>query len=141
MKRLSEEHKRKIGEANKKRLLEFYSSPKGRKRAILHSKLLKGRTLTDEHKCKIKNSAPRGINNHAWKGANASYRAIHIWLENNFGKPEKCEQCGSNGLTGRKIHWANKSGQYLRDRTDWLRLCAKCHVVLDGTINNILRKD
>jgi len=34
-------------------------------------------------------------------------------------------------LTGKKIHWANKSGEYLRDKDDWIRLCCKCHKKYD----------
>jgi len=25
------------------------------------------------------------------------------------------------------IHWHNISGEYKRDVSDWIRLCAKCH--------------
>lgn len=55
------------------------------------------------------------------------YRTIHKWMQYWFGKPEKCERCGKDGLTGHQIHWANKSGNYKKERSDWERLCAKCH--------------
>lgn len=29
------------------------------------------------------------------------------------------------------MHWANISGKYLRDITDWVRLCVSCHKYFD----------
>lgn len=136
-KKLSEEHKRKIGETNQKKLREFYDSPEGKERATVHSKTLKGRTLTEEHKQKIKESSPKGEQHCGWKGNEVGYRALHMWVSKELGAPTKCENCGRDGLTGRKIQWANKSGKYLRNKSDWIRLCAKCHVLRDGTINNL----
>ena len=66
-----------------------------------------------------------------WKGKEASYYAKHIWVSYNHGKPTKCEHCGKDGLTGRKIHWANISGEYKRDINDWKRLCVPCHSKYD----------
>lgn len=66
-----------------------------------------------------------------WKGDKVQYRGLHNWIERKCGKPTKCEHCGKDGLTGHKIHWANKSGKYLRKLSDWLRLCAKCHKQYD----------
>lgn len=66
-----------------------------------------------------------GENNGRWKGKDASYAAIHIWMKNTYGKPQKCEHC--NTTEDRMYHWANISGTYQRDREDWLRLCVPCH--------------
>ena len=62
-----------------------------------------------------------------WKGDGASYAAIHNWVRCWLGKPDTCESCGASGLTGRHIHWANMSGLYKRDVSDWKRMCAGCH--------------
>ncbi len=72
-----------------------------------------------------------GKNNKNWKGDEAKYAAIHMWLRGNFGFPDTCEHCGKSGLTGKKIHWANVSGEYKRERGDWLRLCVPCHFTFD----------
>lgn len=72
-----------------------------------------------------------GEKNHNWKGDDVSYRALHRWVEGRLGKSDICNHCGTSGLTGRKIHWSNVSGNYLRDITDWQRLCAKCHKAYD----------
>lgn len=66
-----------------------------------------------------------------WKGKYAGYGAKHSWIYRILGKPGTCEECGLNKLTGRKINWANKSGKYLRDVSDWKRLCLKCHRKFD----------
>ena len=47
----------------------------------------------------------------------------------------ECEFCHRNNLKGREIHWANKSGNYLRELTDWIRLCVKCHKFFDKYVN------
>lgn len=93
---------------------------------------------------KIKNRAnhkyPKFENHWNWKGDSVGYRAVHRWLVNVYGRSDTCEQCGNKpGLTkvGKpKIHWANKSGEYLRDRSDWLQLCISCHWKYDGLVSN-----
>jgi hypothetical protein len=64
-----------------------------------------------------------------WKGDTAGYAAIHIWMRNHYGTPQECEHCGTK--EDRRYHWANVSGTYQRDRTDWLRLCVPCHKKYD----------
>lgn len=68
-----------------------------------------------------------GSNNSKWKGDKVEYQALHQWIRKHFGSPTVCEDCGASNLKGRKIHWANKSGKYLRVRSDWKRICVKCH--------------
>ena len=68
-----------------------------------------------------------GERHNSWKGEAIGYRAIHQWADRVLGRPTTCENCGKDNLQGHSVHWANKSGEYLRELTDWLRLCAKCH--------------
>jgi len=72
--------------------------------------------------------------NGMWKGDKVGYDALHDWVKRRLGRPTKCEHCGTDGLTGKQIHWANKSGEYLRDLSDWLRLCKHCHDIYDGKV-------
>jgi hypothetical protein len=65
-----------------------------------------------------------------WKGGEVSYRNLHRWVERYLGKPNQCTNCGKCG-SGKQIHWANKSQEYKRTLSDWLRLCAKCHKSYD----------
>lgn len=80
-------------------------------------------------------AAQAGSKNHRWKGNKVGYKALHDWIFKNFGRPTQCEVCGKDGLKGRQIHWANLSGQYKRDRSDWKRMCAKCHYDYDKEHN------
>lgn len=60
-----------------------------------------------------------------WRGEKVGYRAIHNWMETLLGKPSKCDHC--HITTAKRFDWANVSGQYKRDVSDWLRLCRSCH--------------
>lgn len=66
-----------------------------------------------------------------WKGDKVSYSGLHYWVMGKLGKPTTCEHCGKTGLTGKHIHWANKSHEYKRDLNDWLRLCTSCPKIYD----------
>lgn len=76
-----------------------------------------------------------------WTGDKVSYEGIHGWIAWNFGKANKCEnsECkyprlnmrGKLMLAPKKFHWANKTGKYLRDRSDWMMLCPSCHSLHD----------
>jgi hypothetical protein len=66
-----------------------------------------------------------------WNGSSLEYRKLHQWVERNLGKPDECTECRNVGLVGHKIHWANISGEYKKDITDWVRLCAWCHRKFD----------
>lgn len=68
---------------------------------------------------------------HHFKISIKEYKSIHLKVNKRFGKPDTCENCLKTGLTGKLIHWANISGEYQLDRSDWKRLCAKCHFKFD----------
>jgi hypothetical protein len=63
-------------------------------------------------------------NNPNWKGDSVGYYALHIWLSRNFGKASKC----ANGHIAKIYHWANISGEYKRDISDWHELCQSCNL-------------
>lgn len=96
-----------------------------------HNEKMVGYKWSDEILKKRKDSLPRGSNHPGWAGDNVKYRAIHNWVESVLGKPHNCELCGNKELTHRQYHWANLSGQYLRDTEDWSRMCVKCHKSYD----------
>jgi len=127
----------------------------GFKKGNTYGALSKGKVLSEETKEKIsqarkgkglgnengfkKGQAPwnkgrthlQGKNNPSWKGNDVGYDGLHRWVSRHLGKPDTCENCGVNGLSGKKIHWANKDHEYKRNLEDWLRLCASCHVAYD----------
>lgn len=76
-----------------------------------------------------------GENSPSWKGENVGYFGLHTWVNKVLGKPQKCEICGKDHLTGLYIDWANKDHKYKRVTTDWLRLCRSCHRYYDQKFN------
>lgn len=88
-----------------------------------------GKTRSDETKEKIsKNRKGKmvGEDNHLWKGDNVGYVSLHIWARRHKGKPEKCVAC-----SGKALDWANISGNYKRDLSDFQSMCRSCHKKLD----------
>lgn len=54
-----------------------------------------------------------------------SYSALHNWVYRKLGKATKC----INGHENQKqFVWANISGEYKRDITDWKEVCQTCNV-------------
>ena len=70
-----------------------------------------------------------GEKNAMWKGEKVGYLGVHNWVRTKLGSPNKCEHCGATN--NQRYEWANKSGKYKRDLSDWLRLCCKCHFRFD----------
>ena len=57
-----------------------------------------------------------GSKNPMWKGNQAGYWSKHERIYVRFGKPKKCEDCGTE--TAKRYEWANLSGQNKTDRSD-----------------------
>ena len=98
-------------------------------------------SFTEESRMRM-SLVKQGSNHWNWQGGigkqKQGYRALHSWINRILGKPDTCSKCGLSGLGDRKIHWANKSGKYKREVSDWIRLCSKCHGKYDK--ENDLRK-
>lgn len=93
----------------------------------------RGTTLTAEHRAKIGHPQEKHFR---WLGDMAGYDALHVWLNRYHPKTGVCETCGERAIPrangGRAgTDYANVSGQYLRDRDDYLELCVSCHVRWD----------
>lgn len=76
-------------------------------------------------------------NHPEWKGDKASYSTKHQWIYNRYGKADKCEGFNCKEVTN-NYEWANISGKYKRERSDWVKLCQSCHKFMD--IGNKCRK-
>ncbi len=61
----------------------------------------------------------------------SSYSGLHKWVYKKLGRPTTCEHCRREGLHNTGIHWANRTGKYLKVTSDWVRLCASCHKKYD----------
>ena len=69
-----------------------------------------------------------------WKGDDVKKGALHDWVRKHLGKPKKCEHCGTE--KAKQYDWANKSHQYKRDISDWIRLCRSCHAKYDYPVRS-----
>lgn len=78
-----------------------------------------------------------GENNGMWKGDEVGYHALHTWLRREYGIPTICENCGVTHQECGTLQWANKSGEYKRERSDWMFLCVKCHRKHDNHADKI----
>jgi len=97
-----------------------------------------GKPKSEDHaqKCRI---AALGKNqkekNGRWQGNNIKYTGLHKWIRKYKPKPinGKCQICDTEDWKDA----ANVTGIYNRDFSNWKFLCRKCHIYLDGTINNL----
>lgn len=64
-----------------------------------------------------------------YKAENVSYSGLHHWVKYHLGtaKDRLCVGCGYQAK-----EWANKSGQYKRELSDWQPMCIKCHRNMDN---------
>lgn len=79
---------------------------------------------------------PKGDKSWAWKGDKAHIRTKHMWIARTFGRPEACDNVNCLGRS-KFYDWANISGKYKRDRSDYFRLCRSCHKRFDMGIIDI----
>ena len=95
-----------------------------------------GRKLTEEIRAKQSVSLRgknKGEKNGQWKGNDAGYKALHMWVNSEKGKPTApCNKCGC--IDSWRYVWANISGEYKRDINDYQSLCHKCN------LNDTVRK-
>jgi len=80
-----------------------------------------------------------GAKNRNWKD-DISYGALHQWIRRHLPKTLKCEKCNKIVKSSKYIHWVNKSGKYLRNLKDWIRLSVSCHKVFDDNFMVAIRK-
>jgi hypothetical protein len=81
-----------------------------------------------------------GENAKHWSGDKVGYYGLHNWINKELGKPSLCKHCFST--KEKRYEWANISGEYRRESSDWIRLCRSCHIIYDrenGTWGNATR--
>jgi len=57
----------------------------------------------------------------------SQYINLHIWVKTKLGTPKVCSKCGFKSENPNQFGWSNNSGKYLKDLSDWERLCKACH--------------
>ncbi len=74
----------------------------------------------------------KGSKHHNWRGAEASYNAVHTWLRTNYGSADRCEnkKCKRPHKT---FQWARLHGKdCVHKRENFVRLCLRCHTKYDA---------
>ncbi len=64
-----------------------------------------------------------------WKGDDAGYVAIHMWILKYWGKANHCDFCHTKDAS--RYEWANKYQSESRNRDDYYQLCPSCHRLFD----------
>lgn len=80
-----------------------------------------------------------GEENPEWKGDKSSYSSLHAWAKRWVTNASSCKKCGlqdkilvtKNNIQKRYLQLANISGNYLRNKDDWMYLCPQCHYYFD----------
>lgn len=80
----------------------------------------------------------RGEKGGNWKGDKRGVPAAHQRLYIRYGKANKCENESCNQVKPKRYEWANLTGKYLDDRSDWAMLCSSCHKRYDYGSNPIV---
>lgn|SRR3990167_3010704 len=63
-----------------------------------------------------------------FKGRMSDYWKLHRWIASKYGKAIHCE----NDPTHKgRFEWANISGEYRQDISDYKQLCKSCHTRMD----------
>lgn len=109
--------------------------PSSKTRKLLSLKSI-GRKKTSEHRRKI-SVAVSSENNGMWKGNKAGLDAIHVWVTKRFPKTKLCQACKKVP----PLDLANVSQKYKRVVSDWIWLCRKCHMLSDGRLSKLSRKE
>jgi len=60
----------------------------------------------------------------AYRGSANEYYARREWIYKQSGKPRECGKCETQHA--RKYGWVSISGKYIKDLSDWIRLCPGC---------------
>lgn len=85
----------------------------------------KGKKMNEDFCKKISKSLIG--NKRRWKGMDAGYVAKHMWITKYYGKPKKCENPICSTKNPSRLEWANISGNYKREKEDYVGLCPSCH--------------
>jgi len=128
---MTEEHKRKIGEANsialkgnKNALGTIRNDMKGDKNPARKPGI--GKKISEAKKGWNGLMGHQEENSNGWKGDEAGQDAMHDWVYRQKGKPKVCEDCGATAKE-RRLQWANKDHSYKRKLDDYISRCIPCH--------------
>jgi hypothetical protein len=129
---VTEDTKQKIGAALDRKI-DFTCEGCGiaaRKKRYL---FLKSKRHFCSRQCQIKfqlQAKPVGEASPHWTGMEAGYNAKHKWISRYAGKATRCSFDPNHA--GPRFEWANVSGEYKREISDYMQLCVRCHRKFDS---------
>jgi hypothetical protein len=89
------------------------------------SQIKKGKPFSESHKTNLRIALSK-YRGRTFKGTPTQYKLLHFWLKGKLPKIE-CEQCHATD----KLQYANRTGFYKKDVSDYIVLCALCHCRYD----------
>ena len=89
-----------------------------------------GQRWSSAKRASMEKAIVRGPDHPDWKGDNISYSTLHQWVNRALRKTGACTVCGALRIT----QWANLSGHYRRDLSDFAEMCVPCHLRHDWTL-------
>lgn len=145
MRKFSKEHRRRLSISATGRKLSPETIEKIRflkRKENLSLATRKKMSLAGKKRVAEKN--PNWGNIHARRDSKHWYTALHAWIRYRLGSAQKCSFCGKvrkeaimcshcKGVRvpAVRIEWANVSGKYKHDLSDWISLCKQCHLKYD----------
>lgn len=78
-----------------------------------------------------------GKDNPNWHGDKVGYAGIHKYIRSRLNDPKLCSDCNKK----KPLDLANISGKYMRNIHDWEYLCRKCHMIKDGRLKELHRRN
>lgn len=72
----------------------------------------------------------KGVASPLYKKTGFAYSTVHSWLIRTYGKATYCSN--DKAHVSKRFDWANISGEYKRDISDYKPLCIACHHALDN---------
>ena len=121
-----------------------------KKISIANTGHVKTKEQIEKQRSSLKGKIPKNISqllaidrkdekNKMWKGDDVGYGALHRWVRGKLGEPKKCSVDESH--TAKMFVWANKSGLYKRDVSDWHELCQSCNTKDSVKVPQRLKKN
>ena len=93
------------------------------------TEIKKGQRIGEITEFKNGHALTRGEKHGMWKGEAVGYNALHTRIRRTLGNPTNCKECKTT--TSKRFEWANVSGKYKTELSDWMQLCKACHVQFD----------
>lgn len=67
------------------------------------------------------------------------YDNVHAWIRYHYGKPQKCDVCGTTD-SSKRYEWSSIDHKYKKDRSFFQRLCSSCHKKHEYSRLNLRKK-